>query len=109
MLTGRSGPRERKRPDQPLEYNILVTATLCLLAAGAVMVYSASSARTLLEGNGDGAALLLKYVAFGAVGLGVMFALARHGILLARRFTALLLVGSFLLLAAVRSRASGSP
>ena len=29
----------------PLEHNILLTATLCLLAAGAVMVYSASSAR----------------------------------------------------------------
>ena len=26
----------------PLEYNILLTATLCLLAFGAVMVYSAS-------------------------------------------------------------------
>lgn len=102
MPTGRSGPPARtKRPDQPLEYNILVTATLCLLAAGAVMVYSASSARTLLEGNGDGAALLLKYVAFGAVGLGLMFVLARHGVALARRFTGLLLVGSFVLLGAV--------
>ena len=98
---GRSGPREPKRPDQPLEYNILVTATLCLLAAGAVMVYSASSARTLLEGDGDAAALLLKYVTFGAAGLGAMFVLARHGIGLARRFTGLLLVGSFLLLLAV--------
>ncbi len=101
MSTARSGPRERKRPDQPLEYNILVTATLCLLAAGAVMVYSASSARTLLEGNGDGAALLLKYVAFAAFGLGIMFVLARHGIALARRFTAVLLVVSFALLLAV--------
>ena len=101
MPSGRSGPRAPERPDQPLEYNILVTATLCLLAAGAVMVYSASSARTLLEGNGDAAALLLKYVAFGAAGLGVMFILARHGIGLARRFTAHLLVGSFVLLLAV--------
>ena len=101
MSTARSGPRERKRPDQPLEYNILVTATLCLLAAGAVMVYSASSARTLMEGTGDGAALLLKYVAWAAVGLGIMFVLARHGIALARRFTAVLLVVSFALLLAV--------
>ncbi|MDQ3770244.1 MAG: putative lipid II flippase FtsW [Actinomycetota bacterium] len=101
MLSGRSGPRAPKRPEQPLEYNILVTATLCLLAAGAVMVYSASSARTLLEGNGDAAALLLKYVAFGAVGLGAMFVLARHGIGLARRFTGLLLGASFVLLLAV--------
>ena len=41
-------PRPRRAP-KPVEYNILLTATLCLLAAGAVMVYSASSARTLLE------------------------------------------------------------
>ena len=98
---GPSGPRAPKRPDQPLEHNILVTATLCLLAAGAVMVYSASSARTLLEGQGDAAALLVKYVAFGAVGLGAMFVLARHGVGLARRFTGLLLIGSFMLLLAV--------
>ena len=33
---------------QPLEHRMLLTATFCLLAGGAVMVYSASSARTLL-------------------------------------------------------------
>ena len=32
-----------------LEHRILLTATLCLLAFGAVMVYSASSATTLLR------------------------------------------------------------
>ena len=37
---------------QPLEHRLLLTATFCLLAGGAVMVYSASSARTLLEGHG---------------------------------------------------------
>ena len=37
----------RKRP---VEYSILYTATLCLLAFGAVMVYSASSAESLLSG-----------------------------------------------------------
>ena len=40
----------RKRP---VEYSILYTATLCLLAFGAVMVYSASSAESLLSANGD--------------------------------------------------------
>ena len=53
----------------PLEHNILLTATLCLLAAGAVMVYSASSARTLLQGQGDGTAFLVTYVIYGGVGL----------------------------------------
>ena len=30
------------------------------------MVYSASSARTLLEGHGDGTAYLVKYLMYGA-------------------------------------------
>ena len=58
-----------KSRQQPLEHRLLLTATLCLLAGGAVMVYSASSARTLLEGQGDGTAYLVKYLAYGAVGL----------------------------------------
>ena len=42
-------PQRRSRPPPPLEYSLLLTATLCLLAFGAVMVFSASSARSLLE------------------------------------------------------------
>jgi len=95
-------PRAARRTDQPLEYNILVTATLCLLAVGAVMVYSASSARTLLEGAGNGTDLLVKYVVFAAVGLAAMFVLARHGVGLVLRFTRPLLVVSFVLLVAVK-------
>ena len=41
------------RKKRPVEYSILYTATLCLLAGGAVMVYSASSAESLLSGSGD--------------------------------------------------------
>ncbi len=60
----RAAARARSsRPSPPLEYNVLLTATLCLLALGAVMVYSASSARTLLEGQGDGTMYLVKYLA----------------------------------------------
>ena len=47
---------------------MLLTATLCLLAAGAVMVYSASSARDLLGSGGDGTAFLVKYVIYGGPG-----------------------------------------
>ncbi len=47
---------------QPLEHRILLTATLCLLAFGAVMVYSASSATTLLQGSGNGSGYLIKFV-----------------------------------------------
>src|ERR1700712_1723449 len=79
-------PRPRRAP-KPVEYNILLTATLCLLAAGAVMVYSASSARTLLEGQGDGPAYLVKYLIFGSIGLVVLQVLARGGLEMLARLT----------------------
>ena len=94
-------PKSRRKP-KPVEYNILFTATLCLLAAGAVMVYSASSARTLLEGQGDGTVYLVKYLGFGAVGLVVMQLLARGGLELLPRVTPALLGFSFVLLVAVK-------
>ena len=56
----------RKRP---VEYSILYTATLCLLAGGAVMVYSASSAESLLSGPGDASYYLKRYVMFALAGL----------------------------------------
>ena len=86
---------------QPLEHRLLLTATFCLLAGGAVMVYSASSARTLLEGHGDGTAYLVKYVMYGAVGLVVMQLLSRHGLQHVRRLTPALLLASFVLLVLV--------
>jgi len=75
-----------------------LTAALILLAFGAVMVYSASSARNLLQGHGDGTQFLVRYVAFGSVGLVVMHVLSRRGVALMRQFTPLLLIGSFGLL-----------
>src|SRR3954454_7723073 len=83
--------RGRRKAQQPLEHRLLLTAILCLLAGGAVMVYSASSARTLLEGQGDGTAYLVKYVMYGAVGLAAMHVISRHGLSAARRYTPLLL------------------
>jgi cell division protein FtsW len=94
-------PKARPR-SKPVEYNILLTATLCLLAAGAVMVYSASSARTLLEGQGDGTVYLVKYVGYAMVGLVVLQVLARGGLELLPRLTPALLGLSFLLLVAVK-------
>jgi cell division protein FtsW len=91
------------RRAQPLEYNILLTAVLCLLAAGAVMVYSASSSRLLLEGEGNGSTFLVKYVAYGGVGLVVMHLLARRGIELVLRYTSALLAGAFVLLLLVKT------
>src|SRR3954447_26198847 len=87
---------------KPLEHNILLTATLCLLAAGAVMVYSASSARTLLQGQGDGSTYLVRYVIYGAVGLLAMRTLSRRGLDAVARLTGPLLIASFVALVAVK-------
>jgi cell division protein FtsW len=91
-------PRARKRP---IEYSILYTATLCLLAFGAVMVYSASSAESLLSGSGDASYYLKRYVMFGLIGLVVMHAASRHGLRVIRAFTPIALVASFCLTIAV--------
>src|SRR5256884_1008876 len=94
-VRGRRGGRSRSaRPERPLEYRILLTATMCLLAGGAVMVYSASSATDLLSGAGDGSGYLIKYAIYGAIGLVVMHWLARHGLEGVRRVTPLLLAVS---------------
>jgi len=92
--------RSRRRAKPPLEYSILYTATLCLLAAGAVMVYSASSAASLLK-SGDPAFFLKRYVLFGAIGLIVMHAISRGGLRVIRRLTPLLVGVSFALTLAV--------
>ena len=81
--------------EHPLEYRLLLTATLCLLATGAVMVYSASSARDLLAGGGDGSAYVTKYVIYGALGLLLMNVLSRRGLDAVRQATPLLLVAGF--------------
>lgn len=92
----------RTRPIQPLEHRLLLTATFCLLAGGAVMVYSASSARTVLEGHGDGTLYLLKYLAYGTLGLSIMHVLARVELGRVRRLSRLLLLGAFTMLALVK-------
>ena len=88
----------RRQQPQPLEHRLLLTATLCLLAGGAVMVYSASSARTLLQGDGDGPAYLIKYLVYGAVGLVLMQVIARQGLDSFRRYTPYLVLIAFVLL-----------
>jgi cell division protein FtsW len=97
--------RQRRRPgarrQRSIEHRILLTATMCLLACGAVMVYSASSATTLLNGRGNGTGYLLKFVVYGGVGLIVMQVLARDGIARVQSITAPLLAVSFALVLAV--------
>jgi len=99
------GARRRatgRRVAPPLEHRILMTATLCLLAFGAVMVYSASSPLGVLNGRGFGTGDFVRYLIFGAIGLGAMHVLERGGVaLLNRRLVNLLLIGSFGLLVLV--------
>jgi cell division protein FtsW len=94
-------PPSRVR-SQPLEYNILLTATLCLVAGGAIMVYSASSAQTVLQSQGDGTSFLVRYLMYGGIGLIAMNILARRGLDLVVRFTNPLLAISFFLLVCVK-------
>ena len=91
--------RRRPAPASPqtLEHRILLTATLCLLAGGAVMVFSASSARTLLEGSGDGTGYLVKYVGYGAIGLVALHLASRMQLDAVRRLTPPLLGLAFAL------------
>src|SRR5947209_5135018 len=76
---GRSRAPARHVPP-PLEHRILLTATLCLLAFGAVMVYSASSPLGVLGGRGNGTATFLRYLIFGSIGLAAMHVLSRRGL-----------------------------
>src|SRR4051794_18843841 len=88
-------PSGKARPKPPIEYSILYTATLCLIAAGAVMVYSSSSAESLLDGSGDPSYFLKRYVIYAAIGLVVMHVLSRRGLGFVKRITPLLLVAAF--------------
>jgi cell division protein FtsW len=95
------GPKQR-RGAPPIEYSLLLTATMCLIALGAVMVFSASSAKALLaEGGGDGAEYLKRTVVFAAIGLLVMRVASVRGVRIARAATPLLLAASAVFLAAV--------
>jgi cell division protein FtsW len=91
----------RAASKRPVEYSILYTATLCLLAGGAVMVYSASSAESLFTGPGDPSFYLKRYVTFGAVGLLLLHAASRHGLGVIKAVTPLLLMAAFALTVAV--------
>ena len=85
----------------PLEYSLLLTATLCLLAFGAVMVFSASSARSLLNSGGSGFYYLERTLIYAAIGLLAMRVAAVRGVAAIQTLTPLIVVGSMVLLFAV--------
>jgi cell division protein FtsW len=73
---------------------MLRTATLCLIAFGAIMVYSASSGTTLLAQGGDSSYYLKRYLASAVVGMFVLAALSRSSLGAVRRVTPILLFAS---------------
>ncbi|HYH60159.1 MAG TPA: putative lipid II flippase FtsW [Thermoleophilaceae bacterium] len=93
--------RSRPRTKPPLEYSLIYTATLCLLALGAIMVYSASSAESLLDGSGDPSYYLKRYVGLAIVGLVVLHLASRHGLRVIKAVAPVLLLVGFVLTAAV--------
>jgi cell division protein FtsW len=99
----KAAKRKKRAAKLPAEYNLLLTATLCLLAFGAVMVFSASSTTRVLSDGGlsDSAFYLKRTLLFGAVGLAIMHLTARGGLAFFRRITPLLLAGSLFLLLVV--------
>jgi len=103
---GRRKKKAKRRPGArsvSAEYNMLLTATLCLLALGAVMVFSASSTTRILQNGGlsDSAFYLKRTLMFGAAGLVLMHLTARHGLQAARNLTPVILGVSLFLLVAV--------
>jgi cell division protein FtsW len=94
------GPRA-KRGAMPVEYSVLLTVTLCLVAFGVVMVFSASSTTSLLGESGDSAYYLKRTVIFGAFGLLALKLLSMRGVAIVRPLTGALLGLSFFLLLVV--------
>ena len=86
-----------KAKDKPLEYTLLLTATMCLLTFGVVMVFSASSSASLLD-NGDSLFYLKRTLMFGAFGLVALKLLSIQRLETLRRLTGPILLGAIGLL-----------
>ena len=86
--------RNESKSRMTFEHSMLRTATLCLIAFGAIMVYSASSGTSLLANGGDSSYYLKRYVASAVAGLVVMALASRISLDTVRRFTPALLVAA---------------
>jgi cell division protein FtsW len=93
--------KKPKKAAPPIEYSLLLTATMCLLAFGVVMVFSASSTTSLLGDSGDPYYYLKRTALFGAVGLVLLKVLSGGGVKLVRGLTPVILATSFFLCAVV--------
>ena len=95
--TTRASSRSRS-----IEEDVLLTAVFCLVAFGAVMVYSASSATSVVAGNGDGTGLLIRYLIFAALGFVGLNLAIRFPLKKLLALTGPLLAVAFVLLVAVK-------
>ena len=84
-----------RRETMTFEHSMLRTATLCLIAFGAVMVYSASFGTSLLQGGGDSSQYLKRYLLSAVLGLVALGYFSRHGVATVKRFTPAILCISF--------------
>ena len=91
----------KRKATHPIEYSMLLTTTLCLLALGVVMVFSASSTTSLLGEAGDGAFYLKRTALYGIFGLLALRLLAKRGLAILRPLTFPLMAVSIFLLVAV--------
>jgi cell division protein FtsW len=84
-----------KKAKQTTDEQLLWTITIALFAAGAVMVYSASSGNAALQVGGDPAGYLKRYLVIGAVGLAIMRFASRIDLNRVRELTPMLLMAAF--------------
>ncbi len=103
MARNSTQARTTRRVAPPLEHRILMTATMILIAYGAVMVYSASSGTGVIASGGYGTKEFLMYLLAAGIGLIAMRVLERYGLQLLNntRIVTIMLFGSFALLLAV--------
>ena len=87
----RCGMKLGRSASMTFEHSMLRTATLCLIAFGAVMVYSSSSGTTLLTEGGDSSYYLKRYLVSAAIGLFLLSFLTRHGLGAVRRLSPVVL------------------
>jgi cell division protein FtsW len=97
--TAKGGRATRSR--QSPEEQLLWTITLALFAAGAVMVYSASSGNAAVEAGGDPTEYLKRYLLIGGAGLLTMRLASRIDLDLVRQATPLVLMAAFAMLVLV--------
>lgn len=97
VKAGKSAAVSKATGDQSL----LWTVTIALFAIGAVMVYSASSATSALQAQGDPLGYLKRYLLIGAAGLILMRIASRLDLNRVRELTPVALFAAFGMLALV--------